>query len=361
MLTSLRTGALDLTANSQGAASGLVPELSALGLPFLFADADAAFKVLDGPVGEELAEKFAALGIIPLDWWDNGIRHITNASGPSPSPADLEGLKIRTPADPMTIDIFQALGAATEQIAFSELYVALQQGVVDGQENPLANIASSKLYEVNKYISLSAHKWEITPFLMSQIALGQAHGASSEAVKAAAKEAGELQRQLMEEADEKLLAEFKANPSVEVNEVDRAAFQAATAPVIEAWQEKDFGDFVGRVVDAAGVSGMDGRRRWHEPVGSPRGAARRRPTARPVIGAVCRATSWSPASRCSRARRPTSWRATSCARRPALGQRGARAAVPLVDRGRHRARGPARRPHGGRILLHALAAAAAGC
>jgi TRAP-type transport system periplasmic protein len=251
MLTSLRTGALDITANSQGAASGLVPEIAALGLPFLFEDADAAFAVLEGPIGEELAGKFEDLGIITLGWWDNGIRHITNSKQPIEQPADLEGMKIRTPADPMTIDIFQALGAATEQIAFSELYVALQQGVVDGQENPLANIASSKLYEVNPYISLSAHKWESTPFLMSQIGWARLTPEQQAAVQEAATEAGQLQRQLMKEADQKLLAEFQANPDLKVNEVDRAAFKEATAPVIEAWQKKDFGDFVTRVVDAA--------------------------------------------------------------------------------------------------------------
>jgi tripartite ATP-independent transporter DctP family solute receptor len=252
MLTSLRTGVLDLTANSQGAVSGLVPEVGALGLPFLFADAAAAFKVLDGPIGAELAERFAAVGILPLSWWDNGIRHITNSKRSITTPADLEGLTIRTPADPMTIDIFKALGAATEQIAFSELYVALQQGVVDGQENPLANIASSKLYEVNKYISLSAHKWESTPFLASQFAWAKV-GADGEAIKAAAAEAGVLQRQLMNEAAAKHLADFKANPELVVNEVDRAAFQAKTASVIDAWAAKPFGDFVGRLVSAAKV------------------------------------------------------------------------------------------------------------
>jgi TRAP-type transport system periplasmic protein len=251
MLTSLRTGALDLTANSQGAASGLVPELSALGLPFLFEDADQAFAVLDGPVGEELAAKFADLGIITLGWWDNGIRHMTNSKQPIEKPADLDGMKIRTPADPITIDIFQALGAATEQIAFSELYVALQQGVVDGQENPLANIASSKLYEVNPYISLSAHKWESTPFLASQIGWARLTPEQQAAVQEAATEAGQFQRQLMKEADQKLLAEFQANPDLKVNEVDRETFKQATAPVIEAWEGKDFGDFVKRVVEAA--------------------------------------------------------------------------------------------------------------
>jgi tripartite ATP-independent transporter DctP family solute receptor len=251
MLTSLRTGALDLTANSQGAASGLVPELSALGLPFLFEDADQAFAVVDGPIGEELASKFQDLGIITLGWWDNGIRHVTTKDKAVTEPGDLNGLKIRTPADPITIDIFQALGAATEQIAFSELYVALQQGVVDGQENPLANIASSKLYEVNPYISLSAHKWESTPFLASQIGWARLTPEQQAAVQEAAIEAGQLQRRLMKEADEKLRAEFEANPELKVNEVDREAFKQATAPVVEAWQKKDIGDFVTRVVDAA--------------------------------------------------------------------------------------------------------------
>lgn len=252
MLTSLRTGALDLTANSQGAASGLVPELSALGLPFLFEDTEEAFAVLEGPVGEELAGKFEALGIVTLGWWDNGIRHISTRQTPVTEPADLKGLKIRTPADPVTIDIFQALGAATEQIAFSELYVALQQGVVDGQENPLANISSSKIYEVTPHISLSAHKWESTPFLASQIAWARLNEEQRTAVQEAAEEAGQLQRQLMQEADKTHLAEFQENSDVEVHEVDREAFREASAPVIEAWQQKEFGDFVTRVVEAAG-------------------------------------------------------------------------------------------------------------
>lgn len=251
MLTSLRIGALDLTANSQGPAAGLVPEVAALGLPFLFSDADAAYKVLNGPVGERLNRRFSEVGIVVLDWWDNGIRHITNSKRPINMPADLKGLKIRTPADPMTVDIFQALGAATQQIAFGELYVALQQGVVDGQENPLANIYSNKLYEVNKYISLSGHKWESTPFLMSQAAVKKVKPSELEIIKAAAKEAGVLQRRLMAETDKKLLAEFKANPNVAVNQPNREAFQVATTSVVEKWKAKPFGAFVTELVAAA--------------------------------------------------------------------------------------------------------------
>ena len=162
-----------MSVNSQGASSAVLPELAALGLPFLFPNAAAAYKVVDGPIGEELAQRFESVGLIVLGWWDNGIRHTTNSKRPINRPEDLRGLKIRTPPDPMTIDIFQALGAATQQINFDELYVALQQGVVDGQENPLANIQSSKLYEVNRFISLTGHKWECNPVFASRIAWGR--------------------------------------------------------------------------------------------------------------------------------------------------------------------------------------------
>ncbi len=246
MLTSLRTGALDFTANSQGATSALVPELSALGLPFLFETTEKAMSVLSGTVGSELDKRFQAIGIMPLDWWDNGVRHLTNSKRKVMTPAEVAGLKVRTPADPMTIDIFQALGASTEQIAFGELYIALQQGVVDGQENPLANIESSKLHEVNRFISLTAHKWESTPFLMSMIARARL-GKDLDAVMAAAKEAGELQRSLSQEKATQVLAAFKGNASVDVTEVDREAFVKATASVADVWKKKAFGDFVAQV------------------------------------------------------------------------------------------------------------------
>ena len=251
MLTSLRTGALDLTVNSQGPASSLVPELAAFGLPFLFADAPAAFRVIDGPVGQEVGRKLEALGLISIGWWDNGVRHITNSKRPINKPEDLRGLKIRTPADPATIDTFQALGAATQQIAFSELYVALQQGVVDGQENPVANIASAKLHEVNKYVSLTAHKWECSPVVASRITWGRLSEADRKMVMEAGAEATANNRQLMADADGKLLAEFRANPAVAVNQADQGAFRAATTSVIDRWEARPFGDFVRRLRAAA--------------------------------------------------------------------------------------------------------------
>lgn len=250
LLTSLRTGAIDFSVTSQGSASALVPELAALGLPFLFADSAAAFKVLAGPIGQDLGNRFAPLGIVSVAWWNNGIRQTTNSKRAIKEPADLKGLKIRTPPDPMTIDIFQTLGASTEQISFGELYIALQQGVVDGQENPLPNIASSKLYEVNPFISLTGHKWECCPFLASQISWARL-GKDKDIVIAAAEEATLMQRGLLADQDARFAKEFAANPKLTVNDVDKPAFQKATAPVVEVWKAKPFGDFVARLVAQA--------------------------------------------------------------------------------------------------------------
>ena len=244
MLTSLRTGTLAISANSQGAVSSIVPELAALGLPFLFTKSDDGVKVLNGKIGDLLKPRFDAVGLVPIGWWDNGIRHITNSKRSIKVPDDLKGLKIRTPPDPATIDIFQALGAATTQIAFSELYVALQQKVVDGQENPLTNIASSKIYEVNPFISLSAHKWECTPVLMSKMAWNRLDAKSKDILMEAMAEATTLQITTSNSANAQLEKEFRANPSLTVNDVDLAAFRKQTASVFDKWEQKPFGAFV---------------------------------------------------------------------------------------------------------------------
>ena len=244
MLTSLRTGTLGISANSQGATSAIVPELAALGLPFLFTKSDDGVKILNGKIGDLLKPKFDAVGLVPIGWWDNGIRHITNSKRSINVPDDLKGLKFRTPPDPATIDIFQALGAATAQIAFSELYVALQQKVVDGQENPLTNIASAKIFEVNPFISLSAHKWECTPVLMSKMAWNRLDAKSKEIIMEAMAEATTLQIASSNESNIKLEKDFRANPAITVNNVDLDAFRKQTASVFDKWEQKPFGAFV---------------------------------------------------------------------------------------------------------------------
>lgn len=244
MLTALRTGTMDMSVNSQGPVSAVVPETAALGMPFLFSTLPQAWKVLDGPIGKELAQKFEAKNLVVLAWWDNGIRQTTNNKRAITKPDDLKGLKIRTPADPATVDLFQAMGASTQQINFSELYVAIQQGVVDGQENPLANIHSSKLYEVQKYLSLTHHKYESMPFLMSGITWKKLSEADRKLVMEVAAEAATFERKLMQESDDKLIGEFRKMPNVSINEPDLAPFKAATAKVWDKWEALPVGDFV---------------------------------------------------------------------------------------------------------------------
>jgi tripartite ATP-independent transporter DctP family solute receptor len=234
-LTSMRLGTMAFSANSQGSSSGVVPEFAALGLPFLFEELPQAWQVLDGPVGERIREAAAAKGLVVLAYWDNGIRHVSNNVRPIATPADLAGIKLRTPPDPVTIQIFEALGANPTPMAFSELYIALQQGVVDGQENPLMNIHSSKLYEVQKYISLTGHKYESTPLLASKMVWDTFPDADKAAILEAAVEAGQYNRELSLASDERLRQELEA-AGVAFNAVDPAPFIAATESVYDKFR-----------------------------------------------------------------------------------------------------------------------------
>jgi tripartite ATP-independent transporter DctP family solute receptor len=248
-ITNLRLGTLALSANSQGTTSAAVPEFAVLGLPFLFKDLPHAYAVVDGPVGDQLAKAADAKGLVLLSLWDNGIRHVSNNERPINSPGDLKGIKLRTPPDPMTLDIFNALGANPAPLAFSELYIALQQGVFDGQENPLMNIYSSKLYEVQKYISLTGHKYETTPLLASKAVWATLSKEDQQAVIEAAKESAQLNRELSLAADADLRSKLIA-AGVQINELDNAPFVAATKPVYDKWA-KQYPELVEVVVTEA--------------------------------------------------------------------------------------------------------------
>lgn len=250
MVTALRTGALDMSANSQGAVANAVPEYAAYGMPFLFSTPAQAFRLLDGPLGKELADRTAEKGMVLLGTWDNGIRHMTNSKRPISKVEDMKGLKMRVPPDATLVDIMKSLGAESQQIRFAELYVALQQGVVDGQENPLVNIHASKLYEVQKHLALTSHQFQMTPLLMSKRTWDRLSDADKRAVQEAAAEATTLQRRLSQEADDRLLAELRAK-GVQVTTPDKAAFEKATADVDDKWMASNIGPYVRKVIAAA--------------------------------------------------------------------------------------------------------------
>lgn len=250
MLTSATAGVINVSANSQGAMSQIVPEIGLLGLPFLFKDLPTAWTVLDGDVGTMLDERAQQSGLKILGFWDNGIRHVSHMTKVVPTPADIKGMKIRTPPDQMTVDIFNALGTAPAPLAFSELPTALQSGVFDGQENPLTNIFSSKIHEITKFITLTGHKYESTPVVAG---LGWWSGldeATQNCALEATAKAGETQRNLSLEADEKLRPEMEA-AGVTFAEADRDAYIAATASVYDKYAAT-YPDLVAALKSAAG-------------------------------------------------------------------------------------------------------------
>jgi tripartite ATP-independent transporter DctP family solute receptor len=250
ILKALKLGSLDLSVNSQGPTSAFVPEFNVIGLPFLFADSDAAWRVLDGPAGEELARRAALQGFIVLGLWDSGMRHFSSSVRPLLRPADFAGLTFRIPPDPVTADIVRALGGKAQEIKFSDLYGALLHKSVDGQENPLIMLQTAKLYEVQKYLSLTAHKYSTTHILMSKRVWDRLSEKEREIIRSAANEATVYQRALIRNTEKAILSDL-AQRGVGLGNVDARPIVAAPAGLYAKWTAGPTGDYVRMVVRAA--------------------------------------------------------------------------------------------------------------
>ncbi len=168
-LNQLRAGAVDFFTLSGLILSTLVPTASINGIGFAFSDYDSVWKAMDGDLGSYVRSQISKSGLIGMDkMWDNGFRQMTTSSKPVTSPNDLRGMKLRVPVSPLWTSMFKALDAAPASINFNEVYSALQTKVVEGQENPLAVISVAKLYEVQKFCSLTNHMWDGFWFLANR-------------------------------------------------------------------------------------------------------------------------------------------------------------------------------------------------
>ncbi|MEI4232083.1 TRAP transporter substrate-binding protein [Roseovarius sp. D22-M7] len=168
VIEGLQIGTVEATIVSSGTLANFVPDTGVFDIPFLFRDLDHARAVLDGPIGQEILAKFHDVGLHGLAWGEQGFRHITNNRNPIETPADVEGLKIRTMENPVHLKAFNAMGAAPTPMAWPEVISALQQGVIDGQENPLSVIVSVRLDEVQDYLTLSGHVYSPAMLLVSR-------------------------------------------------------------------------------------------------------------------------------------------------------------------------------------------------
>ncbi len=245
----LQLGTVQLTVTSTGPLGGFVPDMNVVDLPFLFRDSAHAYKVLDGEIGRSLLDKFEAVGIKGLAFWENGFRHITTAKKAVERPADLKGLKIRVMENRVHQAAFRQLGADATPMAWGEVFTSLQQGLLDAQENPIPIVSTFKLYEVQKYLALTGHVYSPAPLLMSKKAWDRLPPEIRNVVLDTALEVARIQRQLNRGQEQSQLGELKAKGMVVVEEPDRAAFRAAMQPVFEQFQGQFGQGLVQRIVN----------------------------------------------------------------------------------------------------------------
>ena len=226
----LQLGTLDLTMTSTGPVPNFVPEIAILDIPFLFRDYAHARAVLDGPIGQDLLNKFPAKGIQALAWGENGFRHMTNSKHPVNTPDDLKGLKMRTMENPVHIQAYKAFGIIPTPMAFTEVFTALQQGTVDGQENPVSIIMSAKLDQVQKYMTMTGHVYSPALILMSKAQWDKLSAADKQGFSDAAKEAVKVNRARVDDDERKAVADLRSKGMTIVENVDKAKFQAALGP-----------------------------------------------------------------------------------------------------------------------------------
>lgn len=239
-IESVQLGTQELAGTSTGPIPNFVPAVRILDIPFLFRDKAHARAVLDGPIGDALLKEFDSKGFKALAWSENGVRHMTNSKRPVNTPDDLKGLKMRTMENPVHVAAYKGFGIITTPMAFPEVFTALQQGVVDGQENPLSVIMAAKFEQVQKYMTLTGHVYSPAIYLMNKAAFDKLSPADKQAFLDAAKIASAAQRARVDQDDAQGVAYLRSKGMTVNENVDKAAFVAKLAPVFAQF-EKDFG------------------------------------------------------------------------------------------------------------------------
>jgi tripartite ATP-independent transporter DctP family solute receptor len=227
-------GSIELVIVSTGPLGGFSPSINILDFPFLFRDFEHVESVLDGPIGQKLLDDFEKADIKGLAYWENGFRHLTTAKGPIKKVEDAKGLKIRVMENRIHLAAFKDAGINPTPMAWGELFTALQQGVVDGQENPIAISYASKLYTAGqKHFSMTAHVYSPQLLLMSMKTYKAMPKEDQELVIKTAREMGKFQRKLSRDIEETMIQDMIKQGVVVTRDVDRESFKKAMAPVYE--------------------------------------------------------------------------------------------------------------------------------
>lgn len=240
MLEALKSGTIDIYVGSTGPVGNFSPSMLIVDIPFMFRDFNHVDKVLDGAVGKQLLADMDKTGLKGLAFWENGFRHVSNNKGPVKTPEDAKGMKIRTMENKAHMLAFKTAGTNPTPMAWSEVYSALQQKVIDGQENPVAVFYGSKLYEIQKYLSLTGHVYSPALFVVSMKKWDQIPKADQEIIAKTAAEVAIFERKLNRDDEEKKLKEMEGKGLVVTRDVDKAAWQKAMQPAFDEFA-KQFG------------------------------------------------------------------------------------------------------------------------
>lgn len=240
MLSELRSGAMHMMGIGDNILATLVPSAAIDNIAFAFKDSQTAWNALDGAVGDPVRADIVKAGLHPMHRiWDEGFRQMTSSPKQIKTPEDLAGFKMRVPPSPISVDLFRDLGASPVTLNFSELYTALQTHVVDGQENPLGNIYTQKLYQVQKYCSMTNHMWVGYWMLMNGSFWNGLAPADQKIIEDAFNAQALVQRKSNEELDASLAAKLKAE-GMEFFDPDMNLFRAALikSPFYKTWKGK---------------------------------------------------------------------------------------------------------------------------
>lgn len=243
MISALRGGTLEMSIPDSSTLVSLVKHFGVLNLPLTFNNEKEADAVLDGPFGQKLLAKLPEKGLIGLGFWENGFRHVTNSRRPVRSADDLSGLKLRVIQSPLFLDTFNALGANATPMPFTELYTAMEQTAVDGQENPAATILASKFYEVQKHMVMSRHMYSAWVLLMSKKTWDGLSAQEQKLVQDSAREATLYERKTIRAFSDTALADLKKN-GMQVTELpaaEHAKMRSKLQPVMAKFS-KEFGE-----------------------------------------------------------------------------------------------------------------------
>jgi tripartite ATP-independent transporter DctP family solute receptor len=248
----VRSGTLAITWVGAAFLSRIAPELEAVSLPFVFASRESAFRVIDGPVGAAIDRKLQDKGFVSLGWMELGMRHVTNSKGPIKTVADLKGMKVRLQPNETHLSTFRALGANPVAMDVKELYSALEQRVVDGQENPYTVISASRFGEVQKHVSNTGHFFDFIAVVASKKAFEQMKPEHQKAVREAMTTTIAHQRKLAAEQEAGKFAELKAKMTyTEITPAAREEMRKASLPVIEDVKKRAGADLVNQVLAEA--------------------------------------------------------------------------------------------------------------